>query len=419
MSIILGLLYILFAIILYFLKKKYVDPAVVVTSSWGGTLLLYGIIDHGMPELSYHIYFIIFLWTASLLLGLFIFNKNNESKFASNCRVKEFDEKFSVKSNTVIRRNLNVYFWISVLFFFPQCYISYKQATVGGDNFFYNLRMVSAGLIESEYSSGLFGYGKTFTIVCLLISLLIYKVGESKIRIFILFFIYFVLSILAVGKSQFLFLLISMLLVWSFNKKISKKALISAFLFLLIIFISLQLARSNEEDDNKDVVSGMFYSYLFGGLPALDLIAKTNMTSSEFGQNSFQFFYRFKQAFTDVEDKIEDSYHNDVTYDGYVFVPNPTNVYTIIGPFWLDFRYYGVIIFGLLYGVLFGFLYRKALFFKIYGIITYSLFVSSLVLPFFGEFILAYLSYFIQVFVLSYFVDKSFIKWGYLLIKIN
>ena len=409
MSVITGLIFIVVALILYLMTRQYSDPMVLVAASWGVTLFLYGIIDHGMPSLSLNLYLIVFLWTISLLLGISLFNYHKSKKFVQQ-KVLFFSDFYNIKDNKIIRKNLNVYFWISVICFFPQVYISYKQAISGGENIFLNMRLASAGLIESEYNVGIFGYGKTFTIVTLLVHLLIHRMGQSKIRIYILFFMYFVLSILAVGKSQFLFLIISMILVWSFTKKISKKTILIGFTFLLITFSMLQLARSNEEDDQDNVVSGMFYTYLFGGLPALDQVTSSEMQSSEFGQNSLQFFQRFIKAFGDHSKKAENTNENDITYDGYLFVPNPTNVLTIIGPFWLDFRYYGVVIFGFLYGILFGFLYKKTMQLHIYGIVTYCLFVSSLVLPFFGEFIFAYLSYFIQVFILSYFVDKSIVR---------
>jgi oligosaccharide repeat unit polymerase len=409
MSLIVGLLFILIALILYLVTRRYSDPMVVVSASWGGTLLLYGIIDHGMPSLSLDLCFIVFLWIFFLLMGISVFNYHKyNSKF--NQKALLFTDIYNIKDNNVVRKNLNLYYWISIICFLPQVYISYKHAISGGENIFLNMRLASAGLIESEYHVGVFGYGKTFTIVTLLVHLLIHKVGQSKSRIYILFFMYFVLSILAVGKSQFLFLIISMILVWSFTKKISKKTITMGVVFLMVTFSMLQIARSNEEDDQNNVISGMFYSYLFGGLPALDQVANSDMRSSKFGQNSLQFFQRFVGAFGEDSKKMENTYDNDITYDGYLFVPNPTNVYTIIGPFWLDFRYYGVIIFGFLYGLLFGFLYSKAMQMYIYGIVTYCLFVSSLVLPFFGEFIFAYLSYFIQVFILSYFVDKSIVR---------
>jgi len=410
MSISLGLLFVLISVILYILTRQFSDPMVVVSASWGVTLLMYGLINHGMPALSLHVCLIILLWTASLLIGISLFNYHKSKRLMGRQKSLFLSDFYDITTNKVIRTNLNVYFWISVLCFFPQVYISYKQAITGGENIFLNMRLASSGLVETEYNVGIFAYGKTFTIVALLVHLLIYKVGQSKIKIYFLFFIYFVLSILAVGKSQFLFLIISMILVWSFTKKISKKAVLVSFTFLLITFSLLQLARSNEKEDQNDVVSGMFYTYLFGGLPALDEITNSEMRSSEFGQNSFQFWHRFTKAFESNITKTESTYDNDITYEGYLFVPNPTNVCTIIGPFWLDFRYLGVLFFGFIYGVLFGFLYMKAVQMHIYGIITYCLFVSSLVLPFFGEFIFAYLSYFIQVWVLSYYVDKPIVK---------
>lgn len=418
MSLIFGLFFILLALVLYLLTRQYSDPMVLVVSSWGVTFFLYGIIDHGMPSLSINLCLIVFLWTIFLLLGITTFNYHKSKKFSEH-NFLFFSEHYNITDNKVIRNNLNVYFWISIVCFFPQVYISYKQAISGGENIFLNMRLASAGLVESEYNVGIFGYGKTFTIVTLLVYLLIYKVGQSKIRIYILFFMYFVLSVLAVGKSQFLFLIISMFLVWNFTKKISKKTIFIGLVFLVVTFSMLQLARSNENEEKDNVISGMFYTYLFGGLPALDLITNSEMKSSEFGQNSLQFFSRFIKSFGNSSNKTESTYENDITYEGYLFVPNPTNVYTIIGPFWLDFRYYGVAIFGFLYGLLFGFLYKRALQMKIYGIVTYCLFVSALILPFFGEFIFAYLSYFIQVFILSYFVDKSIVRKLYSFLNLN
>lgn len=411
MAIIVGSFFVLLSLIFYALNQKFTAPTVLISISWGFTLIMYGSINHGMSSLSYTVLFIIFLWAISLLCGVGVFNYHKKNKVNIKQRVKFFTESHDIENNFVIKKNLNVYFWISVICFFPQVFISYKQAISGGENIFLNMRLASAGLIESEYSVGVFGYGKTFTIVALLVQLLVYKAGQSKIRIYILFFMYFVLSVLAVGKSQFLFLIISSFLVWSFTKKISKKTIIAGFVFLIMIFSLLQLARSNDTEDKDNVVSGMFYTYMFGGLPALDQIVNSEMKSTQFGQNSLQFFYRFKNSIWKEDDQKEGYYVNDVSYEGYFFVPDPTNVNTVIGPFWLDFRYFGVIIFGFIYGILFGFLYMKALKMNIYGIITYCLFVSSLILPFFGEFIFAYLSYFIQVFLLSYFVDKSFLKF--------
>lgn len=412
MCTLIGLFCILLSVIFYRLTRRFSDPMVVVTSSWGVSMFLYTVVEHGMTSLSSKVSIIFFLWIVCFLIGVSFFNYHKSKRMITIQKILRFDDFYDIKNNTVVRKNLNVFFWISLLCFFPQVYLSYMQGISGGGNFFLNMRLASAGLIKTEYNVGIFGYGKTFTIVTLLAHLLIYKIGYPKKRIYILFFMYFILSILAVGKSQFLFLIISMMLVWSFKKKISKKTILIGFVSLVLIFSMLQLARSTEDDNTSSaVVSEMFYGYFFAGMPALDLISNSEMESSEFGQNSLQFFKRFIDAFGETSEKTEETYTYDITNGGYVYVPDATNVYTIIGPFWLDFKYYGVVIFGFIYGVLFGFLYKKSIQMHVYGIITYCLFVSSLILPFFGEFIFAYLSYFLQVLLISYLVDKPFLRF--------
>lgn len=413
MCIFIGLFLILLSVFLYQLTRRISDPMVIVTSSWGVSLFLYGVVDHGMPPLSSKVSFIFLLWTFSLLLGIVAFNYHKSKRFITEKKIKRFEGIYDITKNTVLRKNLNVYFWVAVICFFPQVYMSYMQAISGGGNLFLNLRLASAGLIETEYNVGIFGYGKTFTIVSLLVYLLIYKPGQSKKKIYILFLMYFVLSILAVGKSQFLFLAISMMLAWSYRKKISKKIITIGLTSLIFIFSILQVARTNEDSTTDGVVSEMFYGYFFAGMPALDKIVNSQMVSSEYGQNVFQFFKRFIDVIKGNVTASESKYLYDITNGGYLYLPSATNVYTIVGPFWLDFQYYGIILFGFIYGILFGFLYKKCIQMKIYGIITYCLFVSSLLLPFFGEFIFAYLSYFLQVLIFSYLIDKPFLIFLY------
>lgn len=410
MGLILSLFFILLSIVFFRINRKFSDPMFIVCCSWGVSLFLYEVVDHGMPILSTKVLNIFFLWVISFLIGCLCFNY---FKAKNKLKLDKFDVIYNLKNNVLLRRNLNIYFWISVICFFPQVYLGYKQAISESGNLFLNMRLASAGLIEKKFDAGIFGYGKTFTIITLLIYLLIYRKGDSKYRILILFLMYFILSIIAVGKSQFLFLIISMFIVWSFRKKISKTTILAGILFLISIFSALQIARSDEGINNDKVVSQMFYSYFFAGMPALDRIVNSRMESSEFAQNSFQFFNRLTKVISDNNLSKEYTYEFDITNGGYMYVPVPTNVYTIIGPFWLDFKYEGVLCFGFIYGLIFGFLYKKFWQMKIYGLVTYSLFVSTLILPFFGEFIFSYLSYFLQVLILTYFVNKPILTFLY------
>lgn len=97
---------------------------------------------------------------------------------------------------------------------------------------------------------------------------------------------------------------------------------------------------------------------------------------------------------------------NDTSEKGYFFVPLPTNVYTVIGPFWLDFGYVGVVVYSFIIGSVSGFLYRIALNKELWAVIAYSFFACTLVLQFFGEYIFTNLSYTIQIMALTFFAFK-------------
>ena len=80
MSISLGLFFVLISVILYVLTRQFSDPMVVVSASWGLTLLMYGLINHGMPALSLHVCLIILLWAISLLTGISLFNYHKSKR---------------------------------------------------------------------------------------------------------------------------------------------------------------------------------------------------------------------------------------------------------------------------------------------------------------------------------------------------
>ena len=139
MCVFIGLFLILLSVILYQLTRRISDPMVIVTSSWGISLFMYGAVDHGMPPLSSKVSFIFLLWTFCLLLGIIAFNYHKSKRFINKEKIKHFDDLHDIEKNTVLKKNLNVFYWISIICFFPQLYISYMQAISGGGNIFINM----------------------------------------------------------------------------------------------------------------------------------------------------------------------------------------------------------------------------------------------------------------------------------------
>ena len=82
----------------------------------------------------------------------------------------------------------------------------------------------------------------------------------------------------------------------------------------------------------------------------------------------------------------------------YVNVPTPTNVYTILYPFYKDFGYWGIGIFGLLYGAMYNTLHRGYIFRNGMCVILYAIILPYLFSEFLGEFIFTNFSSHLQIF---------------------
>ena len=98
----------------------------------------------------------------------------------------------------------------------------------------------------------------------------------------------------------------------------------------------------------------------------------------QLGSHTFQTIYMFLNRFGgdyEVNAKIQE----------FVWVPLPTNVYTVFQPFFEDFKYKGVALFAMFYGVFSGLAYRMARNGNSVGKCLYVYVVYVLALQFFQE----------------------------------
>ncbi|MEA4967759.1 MAG: O-antigen polymerase [Bacteroidaceae bacterium] len=400
--IVLVLLLFILAFIGYYKAKNYITPEVLSPASWGLVLLLYLTVDHGMYNISDKTLFIIALWNISLLTGIYFV------RYTNIVTIK--NKKYTTEFNYSIRK---LYYLITIFGFFPTLYIIYKQATsINAGNLFFNLRMVNTGIIESEYSLGIFEYIITFAFVSYMIELFTYIKSKNKKRVIILFIINFIFAISTMAKTTFLFLFLSTLIVVAYNRKVSIKGIIITLLVIFFLMNSIQFLRTDTGDgtDNKrEGVTNMFNTYVFGGIVALDQIVNSSMKSKNEGQNSLVFIDNVKSKIG-LRDKVPKEYVNSIAYEGYFYTPYPTNVYTVIGPFWLDYSYKGVIVFSFIIGLFAGYFYKLAVRGVSWGIILNAYFLCVLILQFFGEYIFTNMSYLLQLIILCFIAYKFYYK---------
>lgn len=375
-------------------SRNIASPEILSPLSWASILLLYTLIGSDMAPLSNKMLFVVLVWNVSLLLGVYI------GRYFTLTSV--YSHRESNPFNPWIR---DILYKLSLYGLFPCLYITYKQVTtmVGGGNFLLNLRLANTGIIETEFSHGIFFYVYTIAFVSYMIELLSLKDDGNKKRFILILIINIILAITTMAKTSFLFLIFSSMIGLMFIYKIPLKKVSLISIMTLLVMSSIQLLRVDDSESGGSVILDMLYTYVFGGLPAMDQIVNSDMRSSFPGQFSLAFFYSFADKVGMIDKQsLHFSYVNDITDKGYLYVPNPTNVYTVLGPIWFDFQFLGLIIFSFVVGVLASFFYKYATLGNRAGMIVYSYFACVLILQFFGEYVFTNLSYLIQLIILSY-----------------
>ena len=147
--------------------------------------------------------------------------------------------------------------------------------------------------------------------------------------------------------------------------------------------------------------------YITSGSVAYDYFIDT-FNSPAVGANTFRFFYAVARF-------LGNNVEVNQTILNYVDVPLPTNVYTVLYPFYMDFGWCGIIIFGILMGYCYGFIHAKIHSGESFFLVIYAIFSVYIIMQFMGEFIFTNLSITIQYLfytLLPYIVKKEIkITW--------
>jgi len=174
----------------------------------------------------------------------------------------------------------------------------------------------------------------------------------------------------------------------------------------LMIFIGVGVLLNKGasiSDDPLDIFIKMydtFKIYLLGALPAFDNLLQQNL-NAEFGLNTFKTFFTFIRKF-DKNISVLPLTQN------IVFVPMPTNVYTVYQPYYRDFLLFGVIGIQFFLGIWHGFLYKKATMGKAYYVFLYALFLYPLFMQFFEDQYMSLLSMWVQYLSIIFIIFHSF-----------
>jgi oligosaccharide repeat unit polymerase len=236
--------------------------------------------------------------------------------------------------------------------------------------------------------------------VCIILMILIniYYKNINRI-ILILFYVLFLFYIILLGSKGNLLqiAILSLLILHLKKKKIGKSLLLIIIVFSVFIYI-LQYNRDNAMKDGAINLFSLLYIYILSPLPAFDQIVTHQVMydTSFWGGRTFAFVFR-------ILNKLGFQIQRLPNYNIWFYVPWPTNVTTIVGKFYMDFGIIGVIIFGCIYGLFFGMIFKYAFIkHKTFYIVIYCYFFYCIFFQYFGEWLLTFFSLTIQIFFFSF-----------------
>jgi oligosaccharide repeat unit polymerase len=204
------------------------------------------------------------------------------------------------------------------------------------------------------------------------------------------------------GKMNFMILFLATAIILTERKIIRLWHLVLAFGILLVFFVGIQKMRGSYTNPRHFTAL-----YLTTSLANLDQNVKPK-TAEHPAENSFRLFYAIRSSIddgkTDVVDPILDFKWVKIGNLKYY-----SNTYTTIYPFYKDFGLVGVIIFALLLGWIFGYLFKTAEDGSQFSFVLYAILAGTVVMQFIGDTFFMVLSQNIQYLIaalIPYIISK-------------
>ena len=199
------------------------------------------------------------------------------------------------------------------------------------------------------------------------------------------------MSAFAIMEKGMLFFLFAALLFILYEKRVIRmRSIVFSILAIVLLFFVINLARDYKEDaEPREAMTFLDFFAIYVLSPSVAFERVTEDLSTQFGSHTFQTVYLFLNRFGG-------EYEVNIKLQEFVWVPLPTNVYTVFQPFFQDFSYAGVALFAMVYGLYSGYTYRLMRNGSGVGKCLYAFMVYVLALQFFQENVLMSIVTFIQ-----------------------
>ena len=188
------------------------------------------------------------------------------------------------------------------------------------------------------------------------------------------------MSAFAIMEKGMLFFLFAAIMYVLYEKGVIKvRSIAISVASIVVIFFLINVAREYTEDaDSTQSTTFLDFFAIYVLSPAVAFERVQEDLSTQFGSHTFQTVYLFLNRFGG-------DFEQNIKLQEFVWVPLPTNVYTVFQPFFEDFGYRGVAIFAMVYGFITGWAYRQMRNGSGFGKCIYAYAVYVLTLQFYQE----------------------------------
>lgn len=207
-------------------------------------------------------------------------------------------------------------------------------------------------------------------------------------------------------KLTFFLVFITIFFVLFERRIIKLRTIVICGILLIIGFYIFNLSRSDSDSDYQKNTSILDFLGMYLMSPPVAFGHLRRTISDSFCSESLWTIYAYTNRLMGSGSIIQ---HED--FGEFVYVPMPTNVYTIMKPFYQDLGTIGVAFYAFIYGLVTGFIYRKARNGNAFGICMYTYLVFVLTMQFFDELIFVAIPQFLQRMFLVYIICQNKIKF--------
>lgn len=349
-------------------------PSVIASLFWAILLFIYQVFDHILYPLSDRFFFAILLWVVGFSsASLWWYDK--KIKFAAPLYTQSFKVNF-------LRKVTYVFVVVNVVGI-------YEYYNLSGGIAYNALVEFAVGTEELPFEIRVLQLLQIFSTVLYAVLVLYGKRTGVPRKLLVLHIVtIFIWAGIAANKTG-LFQLVAISIVAAYmHKKLSLIKIFAVISILFISFLYLQNMRAEAVDGEKVSTNDMLLTYVLSPMPAFDMVLNGEKNFSP-GRT-----WRFFKA---VTDKIGLTEKKELKESGWVYVPVLTNVYTVMFPYYVDFGYWGILIFSLIMGSGWGILYNEMRVGIPFFTVLYATLIYSVALQFFADYIVNYFSMVLQI----------------------